>query len=236
MLVEIDLRSELDRICRMGYIPAVRAGDSAIGDTLEQLLGLKPTNHPGVADLLYDGVPTELKARRKGSSSQTTLFSCRPSSQKVSIRQLVHSFGQRTAEHVKALFIEVSTKNGNGLGFHLRVDVASRQVELLDSQGDVLWTWAERDLAKKISSQLVIVEARERHNRETEEFRYESAMLYRDLRPGSFLGLVKNGDVVINIRARFKRDFSDWKNHGTVFRSQRSNALASCYLHVARLL
>lgn len=236
MLPEINLRTELARIRARGYIPAKRKGDSSVGDTLEAELGLVPTSKAGVADLLYNGIPTELKARRKRSKAKTSLFACRPQAQVLSTRELVRTYGRPTQEHVKALFCEVSVDGGNSAGFQLRVESASGRLYLLGPAGETLWIWEEENLATKIVKQLVIVEAESLGTRENESFLYESATLYSNLRPGAFFELVKAGSVVVHIRARFRANMADWKNHGTVFRSDRTQALASCYAHQEKLL
>ena len=52
-----------------GFVKTHRAGDTGIGKTLEDLLGIEENNIPGP-----DGEDTELKAARKNSPSMLTLF------------------------------------------------------------------------------------------------------------------------------------------------------------------
>lgn len=68
------LKKELLRIKDLGFIMTHRSGDTGIGKTLEDLLGIKENNIP-----LYDieGI-AELKAYRKNSKSMLTLFTLEP--------------------------------------------------------------------------------------------------------------------------------------------------------------
>lgn len=228
-LREIDLKSELTRIRTLGFVPAIRSADSAVGDTLESLLGLRPTNKPRVPDCLYQAIPTEVKAHREGSRSQISLFACEARHKAISVRQLVQRYGWRTDDFVKGVFIEVNRKKANSIGLRLAIDPDDRSVQMLSEDANVLWRWPETDLARKIASQLVTVNAEVRRDSTAEKFWYKSARLYRSLRPGSFLQLVEEGSVVINIRARFKRNLRDWKNRGTAFRLNDYEALLRCY-------
>mgnify|MGYP004004340705 FL=1 len=56
-----------------GFVKTHRAGDTGIGKTLEDLLGIEENNIPGP-----DGEDTELKAARKNSPSMLTLFTKSP--------------------------------------------------------------------------------------------------------------------------------------------------------------
>lgn len=62
-------RKKFAFIKAMGYVPSARRGPTGIGQTLEELLGLKENN---IA--VPDWGTIELKAHRVGSSSMITLF------------------------------------------------------------------------------------------------------------------------------------------------------------------
>lgn len=235
-LQEIDLGVELARISSRGFIPATATGDGAVGDTLESLLGLPRSNGSGVPDLSYRSTPTELKAGRASSSAQTTLFSCLPSRRSLTIRQLVRSYGVKTADYVRGLFIEVSTAGGNQLGFRLRVTTDPPAVGLIAPGHMPVWWWTRDDLGAKIARQLVVVRADSKRVNGRESFHYRSAVLYRELDRDRFLQAIAKNRIVINLRARYRRDFSDWKDHGTVFRLADPTALTHCYRATETLL
>jgi len=69
------LTQKLLEITRMGWIPNARHGNAGgIGNTLEDLLGLKENNLP-----IPNAAEWELKAQRIHSTSLTTLFHFEPS-------------------------------------------------------------------------------------------------------------------------------------------------------------
>src|SRR3990167_8604371 len=69
------LIEKLKEISAMGWIPNARHGNQGvIGNTLEDLLGIKENNLP-----IPNATEWELKTQRLGSSSLTTLFHIEPS-------------------------------------------------------------------------------------------------------------------------------------------------------------
>ncbi len=69
------LIKRLKKITAMGWVPNARRGNAGgIGNTLEDLLGIKENNLP-----IPNAAEWELKTQRLGSSSLTTLFHTEPS-------------------------------------------------------------------------------------------------------------------------------------------------------------
>ena len=69
------LIAKLKEISAMGFIPNARRGNAGgIGNTLEDLLGIKENNLP-----IPNTAEWELKAQRLNSTSLTTLFHIEPS-------------------------------------------------------------------------------------------------------------------------------------------------------------
>ena len=68
------LKMKLRKIKKMGFVKTHRSGNTGIGKTLEDLLGIKENNIP-----LHDitGV-AELKAYRRDAGSMLTLFTLEP--------------------------------------------------------------------------------------------------------------------------------------------------------------
>jgi len=65
-----ELVEKLQTIRDMGYVKALRRGNTGIGYTFESLIGLEETNIP-IPDI---GGRVEIKTTRKDSSSLVTLF------------------------------------------------------------------------------------------------------------------------------------------------------------------
>src|SRR3989339_2128597 len=70
-----ELIAKLKEISAMGFVPNARRGNAGgIGNTLEDLLGIKENNLP-----LPNAAEWELKTQRANTSSLTTLFHIEPS-------------------------------------------------------------------------------------------------------------------------------------------------------------
>ncbi len=80
---------KLIEIRDFGFIPSHRLGDTGIGKTLEDMLGIDENNIAGPDFSVY-----ELKSGRRQSSSMITLFTMTPNP-KGSIKELVDYFGYR---------------------------------------------------------------------------------------------------------------------------------------------
>jgi hypothetical protein len=65
-----EIKKRLEEIKEIGFVKTHRSGQTGIGKTLEDLLGIKENNIPGPNAL---GI-IELKAIRKNSKSMLTLF------------------------------------------------------------------------------------------------------------------------------------------------------------------
>ncbi len=68
-----ELIRRLREIEEMGYIRTHRAGNTGVGKTLEDLLGIKENNIPGPNSAMI-----ELKSARKNAKSMLTLFTKSP--------------------------------------------------------------------------------------------------------------------------------------------------------------
>jgi hypothetical protein len=72
-----DFLQKLKAIKKRGYIKTHRLGDTGIGKTLEDMLGIKENNIPGP-----NGSMIELKSARKNAKSMLTLFTKSPEPKK----------------------------------------------------------------------------------------------------------------------------------------------------------
>ena len=68
------LKKKLKEIKEIGFVKSHRSGDTGIGKTLEDLLGIKENNIP-LPDI---GEVAELKSYRKDAKSMMTLFTLEP--------------------------------------------------------------------------------------------------------------------------------------------------------------
>jgi len=73
MITYEEMVKKLIEIKEMGFIRTHRSGNTGVGKTLEDLLGIKENNIPSP-----NGIKTELKSARKNAKSMLTLFTKSP--------------------------------------------------------------------------------------------------------------------------------------------------------------
>ena len=96
-----ELVEGLHKIKKMGFVKTHRAGNTGIGKTLEDLLGIEENNFAGP-----DGITTELKAGRKNAASMLTLFTKSPQPPKIN-SVLLKEFGypDKDGSHKMMIFL-----------------------------------------------------------------------------------------------------------------------------------
>lgn len=131
--IAVELLRKLRKIAAMGPVPARVAADTAVGRTLESLLGLK-INSSKQPD--YKGI--ELKSYRDKRSNRKNLFAQVPNwnlSKFKSSAEILKAFGYSRGSDTK-LYCTVSTKKRNSQGLMLRMDkVLSYLLENSDKPG-----------------------------------------------------------------------------------------------------
>lgn len=230
-LREVDLPAELRKLRERGWIPSERAGDTGIGKTIEERLGIRE-NNLGEPDCLYQGLPVEIKARRIGTSSMITLFTLEPGIRKLNDVQLMHKYGYVDSKGRRALKITLTPNAFTPQGLKLETDTQS--ISIVDHDGNRPWVWSVSDIRLKLSN-LCIVTANSKRERGQEHFQIQNAVLARDLDEKCFFGLVQKGVVKIDLRMHIK-DTGASRNHGTAFRLLDYDELLKCYRETARLL
>jgi hypothetical protein len=118
-LISNELLTLLIKIGQMGPVPAMLNADTAIGRTLEKMLGID-INSSKQPD--YKGI--ELKAYRDQRDNRKNLFAQVPdwkSSKFKSSAEILNNFGYVRGEDFK-LYCSVSTKTRNSQGLQLKVD------------------------------------------------------------------------------------------------------------------
>src|SRR3990170_257250 len=108
---------KINQIKKMGFVESKRSGDTGIGKTLEDMLGITENNIAGPDFDIY-----ELKSGRKDSASMLTLFTKAPMP-KGANKSLLETFGyeQRTKKNRKELHVTVDSKSVNSVGLKLEI-------------------------------------------------------------------------------------------------------------------
>jgi len=231
-----DIFRKLKEIREMGFVRTRRAGQTGIGKTLEDLLGIKENNIPGPNAL---GM-IELKAIRKNSKSMLTLFTLAPSPPKIN-STLVEKYGyiSPTRKNKKILHttvngIEFNTIKGE---YGFKVTVEKDRVNLVHYLDGIVAHWLETDLKEAFERKLktlLLIKAESRGKGKKEEFWFNEGYLLSGFSFEGFKNLIKEGIILIDIRIG---QYSDGRthDHGTGFRIFINN-LDLCYENKKKVL
>jgi len=253
------LIAALKTIKDRGWIPSLRPGNAGgIGNTLEELLGIKENNLP-----LPNASEWELKCQRAGSSSLTTLFHMEPSprvlkfvsnillpkygwghqeaglrypSSELSFRQTIH--GLKPSD--RGFMINVDRTNRKVLVSFDAAVVAMRHSQWLASVAmraglDQLSPqpyWGFDDLNHTAGVKLLntfYIEAKVMRDRDIEFLHYHRILILRGFSIDNFVNALIQGTVLVDFDAR------SGHNHGTKFRLRR-NALTELYSDVEEVI
>jgi len=195
------LISKLRKIKKSGYVKTHRAGDTGIGKTLEDLLGIEENNIPGP-----NGRLIELKSARKNAKSMLTLFTKSPLPKKANSLLLQrYGYPSKRGNNRKELHTTVNAKSYNTLkgkvGF--KIDIKEDRIELTSESKEVLGYWDKRTLAMSFERKLpklLYVKADSRGSRANEEFWFNEAWLLTGFDFENFVNLLREGTILVDIR------------------------------------
>lgn len=206
----------IKKLKKLGYVKTHRAGNTGIGKTLEDLLGIKENNIPGP-----NGKMIELKSARKSATSMLTLFTKSPLPAKAN-SVLVNSVGYKAKSDRKELHTTLNARNYNKLKgkVGLKIGVKKNKIVILDSKGREYGYWDKNALQSSFERKLpkiVYVKAESKGKGENEEFWYNEAWLLSSFSFINFVKLLKEGIILVDIRIG---QYANGKahDHGTGFR------------------
>ncbi|OGY31054.1 MAG: nciI [Candidatus Andersenbacteria bacterium RIFCSPHIGHO2_02_FULL_45_11] len=246
------LIDKLKEIANMGWIPNARKGNhGGVGNTLEDLLGLKENNLP-----IPNAAEWELKAQRLDSGSLTTLFHFEPSPRaigfvaKVFLPKYGWAHKEAGARHDEGEMSFRQTINGlarSDRGFIVKIDRTEKKVLISFDAASVdirhsAWLksvkesvglgelgpqpyWGFDDLEHKAGTKLLncfYVQAETKTVRKKEYYHYTKVMMLQKFNFEGFLKAIEEARILVDFDARTGH------NHGTKFRL-RQNALPTLY-------
>ena len=224
---------ELLKLKARGWIPSSRKGDTGIGKTIEDCLGI-PENNQGEPDCVYRGLPVEIKGRRLDTKSMITLFTLEPGVRLLKDADLIRKYGYVNSGGRPALKITLTPMDFTPQGLKLEIDEKSGSIAIVDRNGYKPWVWTTEDIHLKLQN-LCIITARTKKERGREYFMIDSAILAVGLDTMCFFGLVAKGTVRIDLRMHLKPS-GVARNHGTAFRLFSYNDLLNCYGKIEKAL
>ena len=211
------LKKKLQNIKKQGFVKSHRVGDTGIGKTLEDLLGIKENNIPlhDISDV------AELKAYRRDATSMLTFFTLEPLPEGGDRdRLLLDNFGysKRDNQRSKELHSTLSCRRYNNQGLKLSVGKDKIRVQGKGKRLNIYWDI--ESLEKKFHDKLpalVYVLADRKIIKNKEHFNFNEAYLLTDFDFESFKKMVKKDEIVVDFRMYYRPDGSV-RNHGTGFR------------------
>jgi len=212
-----ELKKKLKAIKALGFVPTHRAGDTGIGKTLEDLLGIKENNIP-LPDI---GEIAELKSYRSSALSMLTLFTLEPQPMGGDRdRTLLDTFGysKRDNGRTKELHTTLSCKKYNAQGLKLKVEKDKVRVVGKDKRLNIYWDI--NDLRKKFEAKipaLVYALADSKEINGIENFHFNQAYFLEGFDFEHFTNMVKKDAIVVDFRMHYRPNGSV-RNHGTGFR------------------
>jgi len=246
------LIAKLKEISEMGFVPNARKGNQGgIGNTLEDLLGIKENNLP-----ILNAAEWELKAQRIGSASLTTLFHIEPSPRAILFvpQVLLPKYGWAHKEDGKkypkgemSFRQTIHGQSRSDRGFMVVIDRKERKILISFDAGSVdirhkEWLesvkkrvglgeldpqpyWGFDDLEHKAGTKLLnsfYVQAEVKIERKKEFYHYTKVMMLQKFNFEGFLNALEEGKILVDFDAR------SGHNHGTKFR-MRQDCLPMLY-------
>lgn len=216
----------LQEIKQMGHIETHRKGNTGIGKTLEDLLGIEENNIPGP-----DAVGVELKAMRSNSSSLTTLFTKEPprSERPFWGTKMVNELGYVDDKDRQALKVTIRPNKPNNKGFYLDYDDTS--VSIMHEEVGTCAVYPLDFLQERFEDkfpQLVMVFADIKYINNIEHFWYKDAYHLDGFDSNAFLRLMRDGDITLDLRMHLKESGAN-RNRGTAWRIMDESRLDEAF-------
>jgi hypothetical protein len=207
--------SRLRDISGRGFIETHRAGNTGIGKTLEDLLGIEENNIPGP-----DAAGVELKSTRRHSNNLTTLFTKEPprSQRNLWNQQLVRRLGYEDSKGRQALKVTIGTNSPNNRGFYL--SYGNDTVEVTQENYGVCATYPLdllREVFERKLPELVLVIADVEMREGREHFWYNEAYHLEGFDSDDFMHLLRDGVITLDLRMHIKEN-GNIRNRGTAWR------------------
>jgi len=230
-----ELTKKLKSIKEMGYVKTHRAGNTGIGKTLEDLLGITENNVPGP-----NAAMIELKSARKNVSSMLTLFTKSPLPPRAN-SILLEKFGYPSTkkERTRRLETTVNATDFNNIkgkpGF--KISIKEDRVNLITTIGEIVGYWDKETLKNSFERKLpklLYVKAEAKGKGSDEEFWFNEAWLLSGFDFNNFVQLLKDGIILVDIRIG---QYPDGRphDHGTGFRVF-PDKLDLCFSHREKII
>jgi len=235
MITYPELIEKLKAIKEMGYIRTHRVGNTGVGKTLEDLLGIKENNIPGP-----NAAMIELKSARKNVSSMLTLFTKSPLPPKAN-SVLLQRFGYESARDNKRKELHTTV---NAIGYNklkgkpgFKIDVQKDRINIITTENEIVGYWDRETLKNSFERklpELLYVKAETRGEGSKEEFWFNEAWLLSGFSFDNFLNMLRERVILVDIRIGQYPDGRS-HDHGTGFRVF-PDKLDLCFSHREKIM
>lgn len=257
---KVELTEKLKKISKMGWIRNARQGNQGgIGNTLENLLGIKENNLP-----IPNAAEWELKTQRIATSSLTTLFHLEPSPQAIKFVPKIFlplygwthlEAGKKYSKMERSFRQTIHGQNPSDRGFMVKIDGTQKRILISFDASKVAikhkkWLnsvkkkvghlnkldpepyWGFDDLEHKAGTKLLnsfYVQAEVKKEGNIEFYHYTKVTMLQKFSFEGFLKALEEGKILVDFDARTGH------NHGTKFRL-RQNCLPMLYEKVTKII
>lgn len=215
---EINIKKELEKLSKKGFIKTLREGDTGIGYTLETELGISENNFIS-HDLTFNHAPVELKAQRKEATSNITLITKSPHWSPLSAKAIIEKYGYPDYHGRKGLKVTLKTTIYNSQG--LKLELKGSKLNILHkTDGAICYFIVEELIEKlrsKLSENLLVVFADSKKIKGKEHFHFNKAVFLTGLSEKKFKSLLESGKMVWEFRMHLKES-GGVRDHGAGFR------------------
>jgi len=225
------IRKDFERIKKLGFVQTTRPNnkDGGIGNTYEDLLGVKENN---LKEADYLGF--EIKSKRKYNSSYISLFSKSPTYPKKANSYLRENYGEiRDVNFLdkKKLYASVFGHRFSVIyekyKMKLKVDYDEDKVFLLiynldeDLLDEIYWSFDDLKKASKKMKNLMLVFAETKKIDNKIFYHYNNAEIYKEFSFSKFLQNIENGGIMLDLRIgvyNSGKNIGKTHDHGSGFR------------------
>jgi hypothetical protein len=242
LITKEELIAKFKEIESRGWIQNYRKGnDGAVGNTLEDLLGIPENNLP-----IPNAAEWELKAQRANTTSLLTLCHMEPSPRAMKIVSNIllpnygwkhKAAGTKYPDTEKSFRATLNCRSYTDHGFTVNVNREEKRIEIVfDStkcsdihkewldgvkarvgSGDIIVRpyWGFNDLFSKVGTKLIncfYVQAETKREAGEEYFHYNKVLMLKDVNLENFISGIEQGKIYVDFDARTGH------NHGTKFR------------------
>ena len=222
MISKKQLFADIASLCESGWYDLPATGTGAAGDLLENILGLKTTNHDGPDAGLWE---------LKFSSGTALLTLCHKTPRpRGVIKHIINKYGWIGRNGHKGFRHTIEGESDRG--FNISYDAGSIWVRHEDAMSPVPH-WTEDDLTNAIVSKLrrlVYVTGTVKDGR----VRYEKATAFENIRTSKLMKAIADGLILVDFDAYIKESGAV-RDHGTKFRI-RTGSLGKLYVKSTNLV